>query len=94
MAELFVLRTLAVINSSQDLDVQHNETPELIGFEFHPKFISRCDLHVSLLILVLFGNDLPAWQGFEFPYKSVMEHEFHPRPRQTHFHVTDKQIPS
>ena len=83
------LRALAVVDGFENFDIQHNEAPELIQLEVHPKFIARGDFHVCLL---LFGDDFPAGQGFEFPDEGVVEHKLHPRARHAHFHVADEQV--
>jgi hypothetical protein len=44
------LRTLAVINRFEYLEIQDDEAPQLIQFEIHPETVSRGDFHRSLLI--------------------------------------------
>lgn len=43
-SEFILLTALTMIDRTQDAEVEHNEAPELIGFEVHPKTALGRDL--------------------------------------------------
>ena len=81
---------LALNGNRVNFDVQHDETPELIQLEIHPELFCLAKFLFALHVSLLFGDQLPAQQGFEFPYEGVVEHELHPRAAYAHFKMRDE----
>jgi len=81
---------LALNGNCINFDVQHNEAPKLIQLEVHPKLFRLAKFLFALHVSLLFGDQLPAQQGFEFPDEGVMEHELHPCAAYAHFEVRDE----
>ena len=70
-----------------DLDVKHNEAPQLIQFKVHPEFFSFAKFLFGLHVSLLFRDQFPAQQAFEFPDEGVMEHKLHPCAAHAHFEM-------
>lgn len=83
----FYLVPLTLHSDRVDLNIKHNETPQLIQLEIHPELFCFAKFLFVLHVSLLFRDHFPAQQAFEFPDEGVVEHELHPCTAHTHFQM-------
>jgi hypothetical protein len=72
------LSPFALHGNRVNLYIQHDEAPQLVEFEVHPELFGFREFFLCVHDVLLFRDQLPAEQAFEFPDESVMKHELHP----------------